>query len=193
MKSTIYKLAERGDLEELKKCTDDVNVPDITHWVPLEYAIRNNDLDCVKYLVEQRGAIVNKYDENGCGPIHMAARYNLFDCLQYLVKNGANVNAITRGQSPFSLAIVHGYLDCAKYLYSNGANPFIDIRAVAWDGDVTVEACISSFIFEARTKHKERQSIQAMMSVKQIPRFGQQSSLQVLPTDIIRRLHTYFV
>jgi hypothetical protein len=194
MATTVFDLVRRGDLEGLKTWTGDVNVPDAAHWIPLEYAIFHNHLHCVKYLVKERGAIVNNYDENGQGPIHMATRCGRFNCLQYLVENGANVNATSKnGCTPFSFAIVHGFLDFAKYLYSNGADPCIEIRNVRWNANIDINLDCLSFAAKVCKTHKERRSILAMMSTKTHRRFGQQSTLKVLPGDIIRRLHTYFV
>jgi ankyrin repeat protein len=189
----IFYHARRGNLVELQNYKGDVNVVDDHGYTPLEHAIENNQIDCVKYLVEERNAHVNSYDSEGRGPIHMAAIYGRFECLVYLVDNGANINAVARylwhiDSTPLSLAVMNESLDCVAYLLSKGADPFNKVTDNMSDNNVC-----GPLILNAMNTYKERQSIQAMMSVKQAPRLGPQSFVKVLPVDIIRRLHTYFV
>jgi ankyrin repeat protein len=201
----------------------DINAYDEDGRGVVQIATLYGHLNCVKYFVEEKGMDVHKYDEYGQLPIHAAARRGLFDLLVYLVEKGSDVNAVLNnkrypGYTPLSLAIQYNNsLKCPEYLLqhgalidalpgmksplhhalaglkiymivwllSNGADPFKDIKLHKNDN--------SSYIFLARVTFKERQAIQAMMSAKVHSRLGQQSSVKVLPVDIIRHLHSYFV
>jgi ankyrin repeat protein len=153
--------------------------------------------ECMKYFAEQQG--VNKSDRYGWRPIHSAAQWGQLSCIVYLVERGAHMTAVTTttkdSYTPLSLAVWNGYLDCVKYLLSNGADPFNNIDDNIIGGyDMTLHQDeIKELIMKVRKSFKGRQAVQAMVSVKLHPRLGQKSSLQVFPTDLIRRLHSYFV
>jgi ankyrin repeat protein len=189
----LYYAAAYGHIEHVKFLLEKGAIYDDDD---VDIAACNGHLECVRYFVEQKGANVNKHDENGWGVIHSAARSGHLECIEYCVENGANINAVTINSydtriqhTPLSLAIESGHVDCVKYLLSSGANPFdkLDLLYIYWFSES------KELVMKARKAFKEIQAIQAMMSVKTHPRLGQTSTLKVLPTDLIRRLHTYFV
>jgi ankyrin repeat protein len=190
---------------------------------PLYLAASQGHLHCIQYLVEQGADVNEQDAADGRAPIHTAAANGNFDCLVYLVKHGANVNAALNKSADshntsLLLASLNGHLTCVEYLVqqgapvnglpdgkspleaaatkhgnthviswllSNGADPFRCKGKIFTDG--------RDMIRKARRTFKERLVIQTMMSVKTHHKFGQQSTLKVLPIDIIRRLHSYFV
>jgi ankyrin repeat protein len=293
MTSTIFDLAKNGNIAELKKYKGNVNVLDKWTRSPLDYAIANDHIDCMKYLVNELGADVNgifdqvnpplyhavwyrdveytrflvekgaKCDDNfyiihsaavsghvknlAClvengganinicsesgsswGLIHGAVTCGRLKCLAYLVENGVNINAVaynhdrTARYTPVSLAISCGQIDCARYLVTKGAcidappgvkSPLCcsiekgDVEIIEWvlsrganpfNHDIILpddddDEIIRPIILAAREKFKQKKAILAMMSAKTHPRLGHNSTLQVLPTDLIRRLYSYVV
>jgi hypothetical protein len=185
----------------------------------LQIAAMKGNLECLQYLVEM-GADVNQYDGNRLGPIHRAAEFGHLDCLAYLVEKGANLSALTIAYTPLSLAVSTGHVECAKLLVANGANingkpshncipsPLSrakqngDLSMIKWllsqgaspfNDVMLARSDNSSIIFIARKSFVERMAIQTMMSMKTHPRLGQTSLLQMIPSEIIRVLHSYFV
>jgi ankyrin repeat protein len=200
----------------------DVNVVDIWQRTSLCYAIEHCHLDVIEYLVNQRGASVNKVPGQVWSPLHRAASNGNLECMKFLLKKGAKQD----DYSAFRGAIVEGHLECVKYfveqlgidvnkhygddnndgspltyaidnyegdiirfLLINGANPF---NHKSNDSELSKHES-RLLVVVMRKTFRERQSIQAMLSVNLYPRLGQNSALNVLPTDLIRRLHTYFV
>jgi ankyrin repeat protein len=188
---TIFDFARFGDLKRLKECPGGVNVLDGNYISPLKYAIRRGHLKCVKYLVEQRGTHVNGHgearDRYYHTPLAVAVWHGELECAQYLLDKGAYINGLPGHQSPLDCAVSIFRVDTIEWLLSNGADPFNCHSLGALDDDA------QRMFKKARETFKEKQAIQAMMSVKLYPRLGQTSTLKVLPTEIIRRLHGYLV
>lgn len=78
--------------------------------------ICNGQLECVKFLVEQRGANVNQQDcKQGWTPLHRCARMAhhchapFLHIFQYLLDHGANAELMT----------FHGFEDLAQVSHSS--------------------------------------------------------------------------
>jgi len=81
----------------------------------LIFAIRERDLDFVKFLVEEKGLNVNK----GRGtPLWLAAEKGDLTIVKYLVEHGA---VVTINDGATYEAARNGYLDILKYLVEKGA------------------------------------------------------------------------
>lgn len=75
-------------IEELM-CT---NYSDNNGNSPIHIAVRNNDINKVKDLIE-KGADVNAWNDNGSRPLHVAAAKANLDIINYLIDNGAIINS----------------------------------------------------------------------------------------------------
>ncbi|CAF0876470.1 unnamed protein product [Rotaria sordida] len=104
---------------------------------PLHYAVFENDIECVRLLVEF-GADVNVIDEAGYSPLHLAAKYGFTDIMHILIDHGSLVNffiAVSSSQTrslttpyydvmtePLSLCLENNHIECAQVLLLAGAN-----------------------------------------------------------------------
>ncbi|UJR10463.1 hypothetical protein I4U23_014667 [Adineta vaga] len=105
---------------------------------PLHYAVFENDLECVRLLIEDYHADVNVLDEAGYSPLHLASKYGFIDIIHILIDHGSSVNFHTPLQSsqthsvvtshqeiviqPLSLCLENNHIDCARLLLFSGAN-----------------------------------------------------------------------
>ena len=110
----------------------------------MHYAVFENDLECVRLLIEEFGADVNVIDEAGYSPLHLAAKYGFLDIMHILIDHGSLVNFNTSAvenktmddgwrrptahfysdvlTEPLSLCLENNHIDCARLLISAGAN-----------------------------------------------------------------------
>jgi ankyrin repeat protein len=100
---------------------------------PLHYAVFENDLECVRLLIEDYNADVNVLDEAGYSPLHLAAKYGFIDIIHILIDHGSSINfhieatnpqirAIDVLTEPLSLCLENNHIDCARLLLFSGAN-----------------------------------------------------------------------
>lgn len=125
------------------------NVAYIETGSPIYYACRYGKLDILQWMVEEKGADVNKmYEErlespgSGLGivdppftqvikktPLYVACWNRNPEIIRYLIEKGADVNAIGRcnplhykvGETPLYIACKSGNLEIIKLLLDNGA------------------------------------------------------------------------
>jgi len=94
-------------------------------------AIEINDLEKIKYLIEEQGVDINTRFRNGNTPLHWACleSYNL-ETIKYLVEHGAGINTRNNnGETPLHWACkFSNNLETVKYLVEHGAN--INIRNI---------------------------------------------------------------
>ena len=76
----------------------------------------------MKYLVKEKGADVNKENNNGQTPLFSVCTYGNSEIVKYLVEHGANVNKADKdGKTPLFDACWDGNLEIVKYLAEHGA------------------------------------------------------------------------
>ncbi|MEI6806672.1 MAG: ankyrin repeat domain-containing protein [Myxococcaceae bacterium] len=107
---------------------------------PLHHAVKLNDMEKVKKLIEQDGVSVNSTDDSKNTPMHIAAYQGQIPMIQYLASQGADLNArdIPKGRTPLHVAAVQSfwttdYEDVLKTLIDLGA----DVHAVDYDKQQT--------------------------------------------------------
>ena len=86
-------------------------------------AVKSNDLNTVKSIIEEDKNQVNTHDNRNCYAIHYACNIDSVDIVRYLVENGANINVQdVDGDIPISWALARGHKDIAKLLIEKGAD-----------------------------------------------------------------------
>jgi len=131
MCESMEEAAYEGNLEELKRfCELDPNQV-WTNWDAMEYAIIQNNLSCVKYLLKNGAPcgtfgcakaahhghlrILAALHRHGCDWDNMttycAAKQGNLECLVYAVRHGCNVD-----RSAIKEAIERGHKECVLFL-----------------------------------------------------------------------------
>jgi uncharacterized protein len=128
---SLYAASENGDPELLKAVlaisTGKLNEPDpLSGLTPLMYAIRGNDVEVAKILIEA-GADLNRRNAEGTPPIAKVLGNQETVMLQLLLDKGAAVDAKNgEGCTALTIAVTYGYPNAVQLLLHRGA----DIEAV---------------------------------------------------------------
>jgi len=134
----LFKLKQnktkRNFLSLIYSCKSiDINKPVRRGLRPLHYAVFENDLECVRLLIETYHADLNLLDDAGYSPIHLASKYGFIDIMHILIDHGSQINFHLRTDSnelrstdimiePLSLCLENNHIDCARLLIYSGAN-----------------------------------------------------------------------
>jgi ankyrin repeat protein len=112
----------------------DVNAVDKEYGTALHIAIENNDIACVKPLIDCKANIYSKNvtSQFGCEtPIHLAARHKTAELLEYLClsthKCDINIKD-SRGRTPLFYAVDGNSDACVEFLLNRGAD--VNIKTV---------------------------------------------------------------
>jgi ankyrin repeat protein len=89
-------------------------------------AVRSNDIQGIKSLIE-KGANINAQEiSNGYTPIMYAIKYNRLKALRSLIIHGADLQKVNlEGQTPLHIAINNGNAQAIEILMTGGADPTI--------------------------------------------------------------------
>jgi len=86
-------------------------------------AIRNRDINRVRYILEQCPVDVNGCNSKGVAALHEAALDDQCNIIELLLQYEANVNQKDHdGLTCLDYAVVGGHFECASYLIDNGAS-----------------------------------------------------------------------
>lgn len=93
-------------------------------------ALRNNQLDIIKFLVSQ------KWNINFNFMLEDAVSLRYLDIVKYALENGADIH--DRDDLTLRHALAKGYLNIAKYLIENGANSDYVLRVASEKGRLDI-------------------------------------------------------
>jgi hypothetical protein len=117
----IVKAIESGNLETFKQQVaqlDDINKVLYNGFTSLNYSIKNERVDFVKYLLTKN---VDIEKENGNqSPLMYSARYNT-NILELLISKGADINREVDGRTALTIALEEERQDAVNILAANGA------------------------------------------------------------------------
>jgi hypothetical protein len=156
-----------------------VNAADNNGRTPLHVAAQHHP-NAIPTLLEN-GANVNAQSKYRLTPLHVASHYQP-DAIPILIQNGANVNA----QSEAGLTPLHYIIKFGKppevgvILIEAGA----DINALDTAGNRPIDYCRTDECWSIFGKYYWRQRVQAMKRVISGKRYGSETPLPQLPTDV---------
>jgi ankyrin repeat protein len=131
-----------------KKAKIDINWKDKNGQTVLCHAVSfYRDLDIVRYLVGQKHADVNIFDEKKRSPLHMATFHGSSNILKYLVDHGADLECKDQdGNTPLheTLRYLIPQDDICKYLVERGA----EVNKKNNKGETPLRMAISRDLFE---------------------------------------------
>ena len=117
----IVKAIESGNLETFKQQVaqlDDINKVLFNGFTSLNYSIKNERVDFVKYLLTKN---VDIEKENGNqSPLMYSARYST-NILELLISKGADINREVDGRTALTIALEEERQDAVNILAANGA------------------------------------------------------------------------
>ncbi len=117
-----------------------VAVKDGGALTPLAYAVRSNDLDSVKVLLEA-GADVNQVTGYGWSPLLIATQNRYYKLGAYLIDHGADVNLTNKGAwTPLYLATDNRNIESGDYPVRKGDMDHLDFIKVLLDKGANVNA-----------------------------------------------------
>lgn len=119
-----------SNLKELLKNGANINLAksdDIYEFDALYVAIENNNIEIVKYLIQNNIDLNKIYTEEGITPVSLAVMLDEKEILYILIKKGLNINAASISDSdykytPLTIAVDNNNYQIAKLLIENGAN-----------------------------------------------------------------------
>ncbi len=131
--TSLHAAASEGQLDALlllKSYGGNINVGIDEGKSVLHEAVRSNQLEVIRYLLE------NKADKMGKGrltetPLHVAAEQNHYQCARLLLADGILVDAKRgedRMETALHVAAANGYQETVSLLLENGANPDFENR-----------------------------------------------------------------
>ncbi|MDX2359785.1 MAG: ankyrin repeat domain-containing protein [Crocinitomicaceae bacterium] len=140
----LHISAEQSNLKLARLCIEehglDVNASNADGETPLMLAIKANNLELTRYLVDQ-GAEINTENNAGETAIFYTSR-NSSDMFNYLVANEANLSHITKNRTTLLItASKNKHFEAVRYLIENGA----DITPQDADGFTAFHHVISPY------------------------------------------------
>ena len=121
----LYDASREGNTAEVRELINNhmVDVNFVGPWAtPLYWAVLQGHIDTVKLLLD-RGAEVDKADNNGITPLHWAAKIGYKEMLQLLLNGGARVDtADKQGSTALHRAASHFHIHIVKLLLDAGAD-----------------------------------------------------------------------
>ncbi|XP_039276687.1 ankyrin-3-like [Nilaparvata lugens] len=96
----------------------DPNKTDIFEFNALHLAVKENNVNIVKCLLEFPGININQVSANMGTPLHIAAEENRVEIARLLLKHGADVNSIDlqKGQTPLHVAVKKSHVQIVELL-----------------------------------------------------------------------------
>jgi ankyrin repeat protein len=117
----IFNLIKTGKVDELKEVLK-VSNHNLNHEIygekiPIHIAVENNNIEIVKYLIEEKKVNMNiRENYNRRTPLHIASERGFLDIVKYLIEKGANINIVdVLTETACQLSIRNKHVDVAKY------------------------------------------------------------------------------
>jgi len=111
-------------------------------WAALHFAADEGHIAVCQFLVEVGKCIIDLPNSVGETALSLAAEHGCFKVVQYLVTAGANIHAVRRGLNIVQWAVYRCNPECVQFLVSYGAKPDLEVKALWFPSDLTLQECI---------------------------------------------------
>ncbi|GHM57944.1 MAG: hypothetical protein sL5_00410 [Candidatus Mesenet longicola] len=139
------------------------------------FAVKYNQIDVVKYLVEDQGYEVDLADCQHSTPLHVAAMEGHVDIVRYLIARGANVNHVSRlGNTALVLAVScinnneKDHLKIIKLLVRNRA----DVNFISKDAGVLFQQSALHFAVQYFIQNSNKDSLNIVSYLLSLPKLN---------------------
>jgi ankyrin repeat protein len=123
----LYEACKEGDLEQVKQILEkpdleaDIEGTDNDNWKPLHHAIHGGNMEVIRYLVNEKGAILGSIidTEEGHEAFMFAVTDGHLEVVKYIAENGGEDMMDKENDydlRPLHLACLWGHFDIVKYL-----------------------------------------------------------------------------
>ena len=147
--SDVTYAVSEGNIEALTQLLTDnpdaANIPDRTGLMPLGYAIRSNNIDAARVLLEHGADANMEYDEDedsdypGSTLLHVATIRNRFEMVQLMLRYGGNPHTIiNNGLTVFEYVIQRGTVRMVEIFLENG----VDVNGLVYGDTPLLTASI---------------------------------------------------
>lgn len=83
---------------------------------PAHFACENGHLDCLKFLIEDKGCSIDTADKFNMTLLHTAFEFGRIEIIDYLLSNGARMSTDMQGRTPLDVAAQKGQIDVLKHV-----------------------------------------------------------------------------
>jgi ankyrin repeat protein len=120
---TVFDLAANGYIPGLEQYAGDVNVVDDWGLTPLDRAIKHDQIECVKYLVNERDAKITRIPRQQWNPLYFALSRGHIECAKFLIDKGA---VCDNYENAVHNAMSNGHVESVRFLLERGVKCDID-------------------------------------------------------------------
>ena len=151
--------------------TNNENIPkNLTNdFKLLIFAIKDNDFDRVKSLVESNKFLIQMFDDFKQTPLHIAAKRNRSEMIKFFLIAGAKIDLedIT-GKTALHIACMYNVVENVKVLLYEYASPFKMDHEGKYPADYAVDTVIKFFIDRMKTLVNFNLKLNIQESLKRI-------------------------
>ncbi|PSN36090.1 hypothetical protein C0J52_20529 [Blattella germanica] len=101
----------------------DVNAENEKGLLPLHYAVKNNNVTCVKMLFNVAATLIKSNDKESYRILFMASTVDAADSMRFLIQNGIKIDLRDSNKyTPLHISACNGSLNTTRILLEKGAN-----------------------------------------------------------------------
>ena len=135
----------------------------------LLFAIKDNDYERVKSLIEDNKFLVQMFDDFKQTPLHVAAKRNRGDIIKYIISKGAKIDLEDcTGKTALHIACMYSMVENVKVLLFEYASPFKMDHNGKYPSDYATDNVIKFFLERTKTLVNFNLKLNIQESLKRI-------------------------
>lgn len=135
----------------------------------LLFAIKDNDYERVKSLIEDNKFLVQMFDDFKQTPLHVAAKRNRGDIVKYIISKGAKIDLEDcTGKTALHIACMYSMVENVKVLLFEYASPFKMDHNGKYPSDYATDNVIKFFLERTKTLVNFNLKLNIQESLKRI-------------------------